>query len=157
VLTVVAKLFGLVHPDLAVFGQKDYQQLVLIRRMVEDLCMGVHVVAAETVRTADGLAISSRNKYLDAEQQVVALGLSRALRAGAEAAVGGPDQALAAARAVLQDAAGVDLDYLALTSPELGDPPETGPARMLVAARVGSTRLIDNTALTLGGRDLGNN
>jgi pantoate--beta-alanine ligase len=156
VLTVVAKLFGLVRPDLAVFGQKDYQQLVLIHRMVEDLCMGVRIVAAETVRTGDGLAVSSRNKYLDDEQQRLALGLSRALRAGEAAAAGGPSRALAAAGDVLRDAAGVDLDYLALTSPGLGEPPESGPARMLVAARVGSTRLIDNTALTLGGQEQGN-
>ena len=83
VLTVVAKLFGLVRPDVAVFGQKDYQQLVLVRRMVDDLCMGVEVVGAETVREDGGLALSSRNAYLDADQRAAALALSRALRAGA--------------------------------------------------------------------------
>ena len=150
VLTVVAKLFGLVRPDLAVFGQKDYQQLVLVRRMVEDLCMGVEVVGADTVREATGLALSSRNQYLDHEQHLEARTLSRALRAGVEAGEHGGAPALAAARAVLRETHTVDLDYLALTSPDLGDPPETGEARLLVAARVGTTRLIDNTALVLG-------
>ena len=150
VLTVVAKLFGLVSPDLAFFGQKDYQQLVLIRRMVADLCMGIDVVEVETVREHDGLALSSRNRYLDEEQRVLALGLVRALRAGAEAAIDGPSHALAAARAVLRDSPGVDLDYLELTAPDLGPAPDEGEARLLVAARVGSTRLIDNTPLSLG-------
>ena len=86
VLTVVAKLFGLVRPDLAVFGEKDYQQLTLIRRMVADLCMGVEVVGAETVREDDGLALSSRNQYLDEDDRRLALALSRALRAGFDAA-----------------------------------------------------------------------
>ena len=78
-LTVVAKLFGLVRPDVAVFGEKDYQQLVLIRRMVADLCMGVDVVGAETVREHDGLALSSRNRYLDEDQRWRATALSRTL------------------------------------------------------------------------------
>jgi len=81
VLTVVAKLFGLVRPDVAVFGQKDYQQLVLIRRMVDDLCLGVEVVGAETQREPDGLALSSRNRYLDGDERRDAAALSRALRA----------------------------------------------------------------------------
>jgi pantoate--beta-alanine ligase len=160
VLTVVAKLFGLVVPDLAFFGEKDYQQLVLIRRMVADLCMPVDVVGVETVREPDGLALSSRNRYLDDEQRRAALALSAALAAGADAAaepveatsVGAAERALAAARAVLRDAHGVDVDYLELTGPDLGPPPPEGPARMLIAARVGTTRLIDNTALGLGGR-----
>lgn len=150
VLTVVAKLFGLVRPDVAVFGQKDYQQLTLIRRMVADLCMGVDVVGAETVREPDGLALSSRNRYLDADQRRQALALSAALAAARSAAPAGGAAALAAAHAVLDDADGIDLDYLQLTDPELGPVPGAGSARMLVAARVGSTRLIDNTALELG-------
>jgi pantoate--beta-alanine ligase len=152
VLTVVAKLFGLVRPDLAVFGQKDYQQLVLVRRMVEDLFLGVEVVGAETEREDTGLALSSRNGYLDEEQYLRALTLSRALRVAVDAGRYGGDHALAAARAVLRRTNGVDLDYLALTSPDLCDPPQSGEARMLIAARVGTTRLIDNTALTLGSR-----
>jgi pantoate--beta-alanine ligase len=150
VLTVVAKLFGLVRPDLAVFGQKDYQQLVLIRRMVADLCMGVDVVGAETVREPGGLALSSRNRYLDEEQKQLALTLSRALEAGAAVAAHGGEAVLEAAHGVLGPADGVELDYLALTSPELGVAPESGEARLLVAARVGTTRLIDNTGLVLG-------
>jgi len=152
VLAVVAKLFGLVRPDVAVFGEKDYQQLVLVGAMARDLCLGVEVVGAPTVRDDDGLALSSRNRYLDEVQRRTALGLSRALRAGAETAGDGAEAALAAARGVLADDPALELDYLAVTSPGLGDPPESGEARMLVAARVGRTRLIDNTALFLGPR-----
>jgi pantoate--beta-alanine ligase len=151
VLTVVAKLFGLVRPEVAVFGQKDYQQLVLIRRMVEDLCMDVEVVGAETVREPSGLALSSRNAYLSAGDRDLADALSRALRAGAGAGADGPAAVLRAARRVLAAAPGVGLDYLALTSPDLADPPPYGDARLLVAARVGATRLIDNTSVRLGG------
>jgi pantoate--beta-alanine ligase len=150
VLTVVAKLFGLVRPGLAVFGEKDYQQLVLIRRMVEDLCMDVDVVGAPTVRESTGLALSSRNKYLDPEQRELAQALSRALRAGAGAGRSGPGEVVRSAREELDRASGVDLDYLALTSPDLTEPPERGEARLLVAARVGDTRLIDNVAVHLG-------
>jgi pantoate--beta-alanine ligase len=150
VLTVVAKLFGLVRPDLALFGEKDYQQLVLVRRMVHDLCLRVEVVGLETVRETGGLALSSRNRYLSAEQRTAALALSRALAAGAEAAADGPSHALAAARAVLRGAHGVDLDYLSLTAPDLGPAPAHGAGRLLIAARVGGIRLIDNTAVHLG-------
>ncbi len=153
VLTVVAKLFGLVRPDVAVFGEKDYQQLVLIRRMSEDLCMGVEVVGATTVREQDGLALSSRNAYLDDEQRVTALSLSSALRAAVENAEQGSNQALAAARAVLSTCHGVDLDYLVVTDPDLGPAPERGEGRALIAARVGTTRLIDNVPLFLGARE----
>jgi len=150
VLTVVAKLFGLVRPDLAVFGQKDYQQLTLIRRMVADLCMGVEVVGAETVREPDGLALSSRNRYLDPEQRRQAVALQRTLRAAQAAAQYGVEAALAAARAELRAAAGVDLDYLVITAPDLGEPPAEGEGRILIAARVGTTRLIDNLPITIG-------
>ena len=152
VLTVVAKLFGLVQPDLAVFGQKDYQQLVLIRRMVADLCLPVDVIGAPTVREDDGLALSSRNRYLSGEERSRALVLSRALRAAVDAGPRGGDAALAAAHAVLDEATGVDLDYLALTAPDLGPAPAAGEARVLVAARLGATRLIDNLPLHLGER-----
>ncbi|MEP6814235.1 MAG: pantoate--beta-alanine ligase, partial [Marmoricola sp.] len=150
VLTVVAKLFGLVRPDVAVFGEKDYQQLALIRRMSSDLFLGVDVVGAPTVREADGLALSSRNAYLDAEARWAASALSRALFAAQAAATGGSEAVLAAAGAVLRGARGVDPDYLALTAPDLGPAPDRGEARLLVAAGVGGTRLIDNVALYLG-------
>jgi len=154
VLTVVAKLFGLVRPDVAVFGQKDYQQLVLIRRMVEDLCLGVEIVGAETQREPDGLALSSRNRYLDLDQRLEAVALSRALRAAQVDAARGVDAALGAARAALRATHDVDLDYLVITTPDLGELPADVPpgteARILVAAKVGSTRLIDNLPLTIG-------
>jgi pantoate--beta-alanine ligase len=149
VLTVVAKLFGLVQPDVAVFGEKDYQQLALIRRMVSDLCMGVDVVGAEIVREQDGLALSSRNRYLDDDQRWRATALSRTLFAARDAAKYGSKAAMDAARHQLRHARGVDLEYLELTDPDLGPAPESGPARLLIAARVGNTRLIDNVALTL--------
>jgi pantoate--beta-alanine ligase len=152
VLTVVAKLFGLVQPDLAVFGEKDYQQLVLIRRMVADLCLPVQVVGAPTVREESGLALSSRNQYLTGDERREAAALSAALHAAVDHGHEGAEHALAAARAVLRDAPGHDLDYLELTGPDLGPAPETGEARILIAARVGSTRLIDNLPLHLGGR-----
>ena len=150
VLTVVAKLFGLVRPDAAVFGQKDYQQLVLIEQMVRDLAMPVRVVGGDTVRESDGLALSSRNAYLFPDDRRTALALSQALRAGLAAAPEGPDATLAAAHEVLAAAPGVVLDYLALRSPDLRTAPDLGPARLLVAGRVGATRLIDNMPLTLG-------
>lgn len=150
VLTVVAKLFGLVRPDLAVFGQKDFQQLALITRMVEDLCLGIEVIGAETVREPDGLALSSRNRYLDPEQRIEATGLSRTLFAARDAAHRGATAAMNSARAELRTTHAVDLDYLQITAPDLGPAPASGDARMLIAARVGSTRLIDNVALTLG-------
>jgi pantoate--beta-alanine ligase len=150
VLTVVAKLFGLVRPDVAVFGEKDYQQLTLIRAMARELALGVEVRGVPTVREDDGMALSSRNRYLSAEQRRAAAALSAALRAGAAAGPEGADTVLAAARAVLAAAPGLVPDYLELTDPDLGPAPTAGPARLLVAARAGSTRLIDNTAVELG-------
>lgn len=154
VLTVVAKLFGLVRPDVAVFGEKDYQQLTLIRRMADDLCMGVEVVGAETVREPDGLALSSRNRFLDTEQRVRATELSRALYRAVAHGAEGADHALAEARAELRRAHGVDLDYLVITGPDLGPlPRDVRPGtvgRILIAGRVGGTRLIDNMPITLG-------
>ncbi|HEX4816271.1 MAG TPA: pantoate--beta-alanine ligase [Nonomuraea sp.] len=151
VLTVVLKLFNLVRPDVAVFGQKDAQQLALIRRMVADLDVPVEIVGAPTVREPDGLARSSRNRYLSAADREVALALSRALHAGAAEPT--PSRVRATARRVL-DAAGPALavDYLVLVDPatfaEVGES-HAGPAVLAVAARVGSTRLIDNVTLTL--------
>jgi pantoate--beta-alanine ligase len=147
VLTVVAKLLALTGPDVAMFGEKDYQQLVLITRMAADLSLPTRIVPVATVREADGLALSSRNRYLSAAEREDALVLSRALRA-VEAAVGeGAERALAAGREVLAERPSVAVDYLVLTDPALGPAPEHGPARVLVAARVGTTRLIDNKAV----------
>ena len=150
VLTVVAKLFGLVRPGAAVFGEKDYQQLVLVRRMVSDLCMPVEVVGVPTSREDDGLALSSRNRYLDASGRQAALALSRALAAGEDAATDGPGAVLRAAQQVLDAETAVDVDYLVLTDPDLGPAPDHGAARLLVAAGVGGTRLIDNLEIHLG-------
>jgi pantoate--beta-alanine ligase len=147
VLTVVAKLFNLVRPSVAFFGEKDYQQLVLITRMVGDLELGVGVAGVATVREPDGLALSSRNRYLSAEDRSRALALSRALFAG-RATAGSAEQVLAAAWAVLREA-GVTPDYLDLRGTGLGDAPATGPARLLIAARIGAPRLIDNIEVIL--------
>jgi pantoate--beta-alanine ligase len=155
VLTVVLKLFSLVRPDVAVFGQKDAQQLVLVRRMVADFALGIEIAAVPIVRAADGLALSSRNKYLSAEERVLAPVLYRALSTGAAAAAGGPAQVLAAANAVLDETAGSAptpprVDYLALADARSyalvrnDDSDFRGPAVLAIAARVGSTRLIDN-------------
>jgi pantoate--beta-alanine ligase len=145
VLTVVLKLLQLTRPDLAFFGEKDYQQLTLVRRMALDLDVPVRIVGVPTVREPDGLALSSRNRYLAPAERQAALTLSAALRAGAEAAAQGLD-AEAAARAAFNSAT-AKLDYLVLTDPDLGPAPAKGPGRMLVAAWVGSTRLIDNIAV----------
>lgn len=149
-LTVVAKLLQIARPDTAFFGEKDYQQLTLIRQLVQDLNLPVAIAAVPTLRAADGLALSSRNQYLDAAQRESALALSAALLAGAHAGSLGAGAVVAAAQSVLAAADGVDLDYLELRSSTLGPAPETGNARLLVAARVGATRLIDNVAVTLG-------
>src|SRR4051812_11661471 len=150
VLTVVAKLFGLVRPDLAFFGEKDYQQLTLIRAMARELALGVEVVGVPTVREDDGLALSSRNRYLAPEQRSAAGTISAALRAGAAVGEEGPDAVLAAARAVLATEPALLQDYLELTDTDLGPAPDPGPARLLVAARAGTTRLLDNIAVQLG-------
>ncbi|WP_432482437.1 pantoate--beta-alanine ligase [Kineococcus esterisolvens] len=153
VLTVVTKLFGLTRPDLAFFGQKDAQQLLLVRRTVRDLDLGVEVVAVPTVREPDGLAMSSRNRYLTPFDREVALVLHRALAAGAAAAAEGPSAVRRAARDVLAAEPAARVDYLALVDPrDLADVPEhhRGEALLAVAARVGSTRLIDNVPLVVG-------
>jgi pantoate--beta-alanine ligase len=151
VLTVVAKLFGFVRPDLGVFGEKDYQQLTLIRAMARELALGVEVVGVPTVREDDGLALSSRNRYLSADLRGRVRVLSAALRAGADAGPRGADAVLVAARAVLDSEPALLHDYLELTDTDLGPAPSSGPARLLVAARAGRTRLLDNTAVSLGG------
>ncbi|WP_395107530.1 pantoate--beta-alanine ligase [Actinomadura sp. SCN-SB] len=156
-LTVVMKLFQLVRPDVAFFGQKDAQQLAMIRRMVADLDVPVRVEGVPTVREPDGLALSSRNRYLSPEERKTALALSRALRAGEEAAEAGPDAVVRAARAVLDEAVTADPplrpDYLVLVDPatftEVGGS-YSGPAVLAVAGRVGTTHLIDNVPLRFG-------
>jgi pantoate--beta-alanine ligase len=148
-LTVVAKLFGLVRPAVAFFGEKDYQQLVLIRRMAADLELHVGIAGVPTVRDPDGLALSSRNAYLAPEERAHALALSRALFAGRDAASGGALAGITTATAVLASEPGVRVDYLDLKDTDLGEIPEHGPARLLVAARVGRTRLIDNIEVLL--------
>ena len=149
VLTVVAKLFGIVAPDLAYFGEKDYQQLVLVRRMARDLDLPLSVVGVPTVREPDGLALSSRNAYLSPADRARATVLHRALTAGAGVSARGPQAVLDAARAVLAGESALDVDYLELRDAELGPDPVAGRARLLVAGRLGATRLIDNTAVQL--------
>jgi pantoate--beta-alanine ligase len=149
VLTVVTKLLNLTQPAVAFFGEKDYQQLTLIRQLAADLELGVGIAGVPTVREPDGLARSSRNVYLSAEERGRAVALSRALRAGQDAAGRGPAAVLDAGSAVLAAEPAIAVDYLALRDPQLGPAPESGPARLLVAARVGRTRLIDNVGLTL--------
>ncbi|HEX3732532.1 MAG TPA: pantoate--beta-alanine ligase [Mycobacteriales bacterium] len=155
VLTVVAKLSHLTRPDVAFFGEKDYQQLTLIRQMAADLDLGIEVVGIPIVREADGLAMSSRNAYLSSPQRVAALALSASLYAGAAHAAGGPRDVTAAALAEFarlregcEDILG--LDYLVLTDAALAPDPSAGTARLLIAATVGNTRLIDNIGLHLG-------
>ena len=150
-LTVVLKLLQIVRPDRAFFGEKDYQQLVLIRQMVADLNVDVQIVGVPTVREADGLAMSSRNRYLSPEERELAGALSSALLAGMYAGSGGATQVLDTARAVLDEVPTIDVDYLELRGPNLEPAPPFGPARLLIAARLGGTRLLDNIAIDLSG------
>ncbi|WP_312978649.1 pantoate--beta-alanine ligase [Corynebacterium sp.] len=150
VLTVVAKLFHITNCSHAFFGEKDYQQLVLIQQMVTDLNLGVQVHGVPVVREADGLAKSSRNVYLSDAERRGALSLSAALLAGAHVAEDGAEAVLDTARQVLDTSPDVEVDYLELRGLDLGEAPEKGDARLLVAARVGSTRLIDNVGVPLG-------
>ena len=150
VATVVAKLFNQVRPDIAWFGEKDFQQLAVIRRMVIDLDFGIEVAGIPTQREDDGLALSSRNAYLDEDERARAVALPRALGVAARDIGRGGDAeaALATARASLA-AAGFELDYVTLVDAETlaegGDPAR--PRRLLAAARMGATRLIDNIAV----------
>ncbi|MES1926757.1 pantoate--beta-alanine ligase [Salinisphaera sp. T31B1] len=147
VATIVTKLFNLVRPDAAFFGEKDYQQLMVIRRMVEDLCMGVEIVGVPTVREADGLARSSRNQYLTANERRQAASLSAALRDCAEQlAAGHRDFRSLEARgwARLVDA-GFDPDYFEIRGADLAPAePAMKRFRVLAAAHIGRARLIDN-------------
>jgi pantoate--beta-alanine ligase len=150
VLTVVLKLLQIVRPDRAFFGEKDYQQLTLIRQMVADLDVDTQIVGVPIVREADGLAMSSRNRYLDDVEREHAGALSAALLAGMYAAGEGTAAAMDAARAVLDEVPAIELDYLEIRDPFLGPPPKLGMGRMLIAARLGRTRLLDNIAIDIG-------
>jgi pantoate--beta-alanine ligase len=154
VTTIVTKLLHVVDPDRAYFGEKDYQQLAVIRRMVADLDFRVRIVGCPIVRERDGLALSSRNVYLSPQERDQALALSRALRATADGWLGEHrgDAAWAAQRlrSILDDAPGVVPDYAVVVDPATLEPLDghvDGPAHALVAARVGTTRLIDNHRL----------
>jgi pantoate--beta-alanine ligase len=159
VTTVVAKLFGAVRPDVAFFGQKDAQQALVIRRMVRDLEFGVEIVVVPTVRESDGLAMSSRNVYLDPSERTRALALNRALTAIRDVALAGETstgRALALGRKILADA-GVEPEYLeARDADDLTVAASFGvrPVLVAVAARVGRARLIDNTVITLGANEV---
>jgi pantoate--beta-alanine ligase len=164
VLTVVLKLFSLVRPDIAVFGQKDAQQLALVRAMSADFALGIEIEAVATVRAADGLALSSRNRYLSEAERSLAPVLHRALAAGAAAAPAGPAAVVASAQEVLDEAArsaaagtSPRVDYLALVEARSYRPVPLdstlgshGDAVLAIAARVGTTRLIDNVIVRLG-------
>jgi len=151
VATVVAKLFNQVRPDIALFGEKDYQQLAVVRRMAADLNFGIDIVGVPTVRDPDGLALSSRNVYLSAEQRRQALALPQALHDAAAALRRGASArtALAAASNAIVEGGFDSVDYVALHDAETLAPLETlsTPARLLAAARIGGTRLIDNLAV----------
>ena len=146
VTTVVARLFGIVQPHIAVFGEKDYQQLAVIRRMVRDLCMAIEVVGGPLIRDHDGLALSSRNKYLNADARKRALTLHQALFAMRDATSTSTHERLSVGREIL---AADTIDYLAIVDPDSLEPLEeiNGPARALVAAWIDNTRLIDNIGL----------
>lgn len=149
-LTVVLKLLQIVGPDRAYFGEKDYQQLVLIRQMADDLNLDTRIVAVPIVRESDGLAMSSRNRYLSESDREQAGALSAALLAGMYGAGEGVASALDAARAVLDEVPALQVDYLEVRDTWLGPAPAQGRARMLVAARLGGTRLLDNIAIDIG-------
>jgi pantoate--beta-alanine ligase len=150
VLTVVAKLLHLTSPDFALFGEKDYQQLALITEMVQQLRFPVLVVPVATVRESDGLAMSSRNRFLSAAERDLAAKVPQALHAAvAVAESGGAQAGIDAGLSLLAAHDGIRVDYLTITDPTLGAA-EPGPARALIAVRIGGTRLIDNMACTLG-------
>ncbi|MET4047857.1 MULTISPECIES: pantoate--beta-alanine ligase [unclassified Rhodococcus (in: high G+C Gram-positive bacteria)] len=149
-LTVVTKLLQITSPHAAFFGEKDYQQLTLIRQLVRDLNFDVKIFGVPTVREQDGLALSSRNRYLDDAQRTAAMALSAALVAGAHAAAGGAEVILATAGEVLAAVPEVKVDYLELRGVDLGPAPERGDGRLLVAATLGTTRLIDNVGVAVG-------
>lgn len=154
VLTVVSKLLNIAKPDVVLFGQKDAQQVFLVKRMIVDLNLPVIAEVVQTVREDDGLALSSRNRFLDTNERRAARGLSLALEAAESAADRGLDAVLAAAQSALMGEHFIELDYLRVVDTESFLPVDAthqGRAIVLVAARVGATRLIDNGAIYLAG------
>jgi pantoate--beta-alanine ligase len=154
VLTVVAKLLLIVAPDIVTFGQKDAQQLFLVRQMIRDLNIPVRLEAIDIVREDDGLALSSRNRFLEGKERRAARALSQALEAAASSADRGIDSVVAAAQGTLMGEPLVQLDYLKVVNPSTFlpvDDDHRGAALVLVAARVGTTRLIDNERISLAG------
>jgi pantoate--beta-alanine ligase len=152
VLTVVTKLLNIAQPQSVLFGQKDAQQVFLVRQLVDDLNVPTRVEIVETVRADDGLALSSRNRYLNGDERRAAVAISRALEAASSGADRGIDAVLAAAQSVFMDERLVKLEYLKVVNPKTFLPVDDGyrgPARVLIAARVGSARLIDNDAIYL--------
>ncbi|NUS99630.1 MAG: pantoate--beta-alanine ligase [Sphingomonas sp.] len=153
VVTVVAKLLCAVRPDIALFGEKDFQQLAVIRRMTQDLQLGVEILGVPTVRDADGLALSSRNAYLSADERQRALALPRVLSDASQAILAGSTVAevLADARDSLTAAGFSRIDYVALVNALTLEPLDMagGPMRLIAAAVIGKTRLIDNIAVGL--------
>lgn len=147
VCTVVSRLFNQVQPDVAAFGKKDYQQLAVIRQMVEDLAFPIQVVGGDIVRETDGLAMSSRNQYLSADQRPVSTTIHQVLLGMREGFIAGKTRSLieAEATAALQ-AAGFQVDYAVVRKPDLSEPADAndGTCVALIAARIGNTRLIDN-------------
>ena len=151
VATVVAKLFNLVRPDIALFGQKDVQQLAVIRKMVDDLGFPIEIVGCPTIRERDGLAMSSRNVYLDPDERQRATALYRSLEAGRATFLAGEDSD-AIEKVMWETSAstpGVDVDYAQIVDPKTFErPTQTSSALLVIAARVGNTRLIDNVLVT---------
>lgn len=154
VATVVTKLFGMVRPQLAFFGQKDFQQSALVRQLVKDLNLGVEISVCPTVREADGLAMSSRNVYLTQDERTRAVTLYKSLRAGAEAIRRGVTDGEAVQSVMVQVVKGeaaMTIDYLAVCDPFTLEPLSTVTSRVVLlgAVRIGSVRLIDNLLVTL--------
>jgi pantoate--beta-alanine ligase len=156
VTTVVSRLLDLTRPDVAVFGEKDAQQLAVIRRMVAGQGRAVEIVGVPTVREPDGLAMSSRNRYLSATERLTALAIPRALEAAVARGDEGPDAVLGAARGVLENASDVVPDYVVLVDADTWEPPtdRTAFGKILIAARVGGTRLIDNRDVAFHARSI---
>lgn len=151
VLTVVAKLLHLTKPTFAVYGEKDFQQLALIRRMARELNFDVEIVGSPTVRESDGLAMSSRNRYLSETERAAAGEISTAIELGQQAAAQGAtaEGIVTAAQDHLAQVDGLKVDYVVVVANDLGEPPSQGPARLLITAYAGSTRLLDNAEVVI--------